>query len=132
MILVDTSALVSFLRGSRTPAALLLERLETDGEPFALAHVIVQECLAGARDAREWSRLLAYLASQELLAPRDPLATHVAAARIFFDCRRRGWTVRSPVDCFVAQLAVEHGAAVLHEDRDYGVIARVRALRTLP
>jgi hypothetical protein len=67
-----------------------------------------------------------------ILAPRDPLATHVAAARIYYDCRRRGLTVRSTLDCVIAQIAIEHGVPLLHDDRDYDAIAHVRALKTLP
>jgi predicted nucleic acid-binding protein len=57
---------------------------------------------------------------------------HHQAARIYFDCRRRGLTVRSTIDCFIAQLALEHRLALLHDDRGYAAIARVRPLRTLP
>lgn len=109
MILVDSSVLVPFLRGHETTATL-----------------------QGARDEREWRVLDAYLSTQPLVHPADPLATHRHAARIYFDCRRRGLTVRSTIDCFVAQLALEHELALLHDDRDYDAIARVRPLRTLP
>ena len=33
------------------------------------------------------------------------------AARIFFELRRRGQIVRSPIDCCIAQLALEHDAS---------------------
>jgi predicted nucleic acid-binding protein len=50
------------------------------------------------------------------------------AARIYYDCRRRGLTVRSTLDCVVAQIAIEHGVPLLHDDRDYTAISRVRSL----
>lgn len=132
MVLVDTSVLISFLTGAGTEAALCLERLVREEAPFALTSVVVQEVLQGARDEREWRRLHPYLTSQLQLEPRDPLETSVRAARIFFDCRRRGLTVRSATDCWVAQIALEHDVPLLHDDRDYEAVRRVRPLKTLP
>lgn len=132
MILVDTSALLPFLAGRSTRAAETLARALSDGREIGLAPVVVQEILQGARDEPEWRKLGRYLQTQMILAPLDPLATHVAAARIYYDCRRRGLTVRSTLDCLIAQIAIEHGVPLLHDDRDYDAIARVRALKTLP
>jgi predicted nucleic acid-binding protein len=132
MILVDTSVLVDFLRGRDTAATVVLERLLRDEAPVALSPVIVQEVLQGAADVREWRRLERYLDTQDLLVPQDLRATHIEAARIYFDCRRRGITLRSTIDCLVAQIALEHDAALLHHDRDYLAIARVRPLALLP
>ena len=88
MIVVDTSALVSFLRGARTPAALRLEELERQGTPFSIPAICAQEVLQGARDEREWRLLVGILEEQSLLSPADPWGTHAEAARLFFDCRR--------------------------------------------
>jgi predicted nucleic acid-binding protein len=51
------------------------------------------------------------------------------AARIFFDLRRRGRTVRSSIDCCIAQIAIENDVLLLHRDRDFEVIAELRPLR---
>ena len=132
MILVDTSALLPFLAGRSTRASEAVAKALSEGLEIGLAPVVVQEILQGARDESEWRRLKGYLQTQIILAPLDPLATHVAAARIYYDCRRRGLTVRSTLDCVVAQIAIEHGVPLLHDDRDYDAIAHVRALKTLP
>ena len=132
MILVDTSALLAFLAGRSTRASEAVADALTEGLEIALTPIVVQEVLQGAREEREWRRLRSYLLTQAILSPRDPMATHVAAARIYYDCRRRGLTVRSTLDCVVAQIAIEHGVPLLHDDRDYDAIAHVRALKTLP
>jgi len=132
MILVDTSALLPFLSGRSTRASEALADVLSEGAEIALTPIVVQEVLQGAREDKEWKRVRSYLLTQDILLPRDSLATHVAAARIYYDCRRRGLTVRSTLDCVVAQIALEHGAHLLHDDRDYEAIARVRALKTLP
>lgn len=130
MIVVDTSVLIAFFRGQATAGAARLRQLEERSEPFAVPAVCCQELLQGARDEREWRLLDDYLSSQTLLAPDDPWATHHAAARIYFDCRRRGVTVRSSVDCLIAQLTLASEGVLLHDDEDFEKIRRVRPLRT--
>lgn len=129
MILVDTSVLVDFLRGRPTEGAESLHRLEQDGVPFAIPAICCQELLAGARDEDEWRLLLDYLETQDVVTPADPWHTHVEAARIMFDCRARGTTVRGAIDCLIGQLALENDAPLLHSDRDFDIIATVRPLR---
>lgn len=129
MILVDSSVLIDLFRGKRTPATVRLGQMEAEGLPFAIPLLCFQEVLQGARDEREWRNLTAVLETQPLIGFEDPLAAHRAAARIYFECRRRGLTVRSTIDCLVAQAALEHGALLLHDDDDYDAIARVRPLR---
>jgi len=131
LIVVDSSVLISFLRGLPTPGANRLIELELVGEPFALPVVCCQEVLQGARDEREWQLLDDYLSSQWLLAPADPWQAHRQAARIYFECCRRGVTVRSTVDCLIAQLVIDHAGILLHEDDDFERIRAVRPLRTL-
>lgn len=131
MILLDSSVLVDYFRGLDTPATARLERLEVEGTPFAIPGICCQELLQGAKDEGEWAELAEYLESQHIAHPRSPWQTHVEAARIYFDLRRQGITVRSTIDCWIAQLALEADAPLLHDDEDYERIQRVRPLRTL-
>jgi len=48
---------------------------------------------------------------------------------VFFDLRRKGMSVRSSVDCLIAQTAIEHGLHLLHNDSDFDRIAKVSALK---
>ena len=61
----------------------------------------------------------------------DPVASRVDAARIYFDCRRKGLTVRSAADCLIAQIALERDFSLLHDDCDFEAIGKVRPLRTV-
>lgn len=131
MIVVDTSVLIDFFKGRSTAAARLLEKLEDDGTPFAIPSVCYQEVLQGARDEREWRQLDQYLGSQRLLVPEEPIALHRDAARLYFECRRRGVTVSGTVDCWVAAQALQQGGVLLHDDNDFDKIARIRPLKTL-
>lgn len=105
--------------------------MEREGAPFLLPAVCYQEVLQGARDEKEWKLLQEYLGSQNLIAPQDATLTRQAAARIYFDCRRKGLTIRSSMDCYIAQLTLEENGTLLHDDDDFDWIAKVRPLKTL-
>lgn len=132
MIVVDTSVLIGFLKGETSPAIVILENLELEKAPFVLPGVCYQEILQGAKDEREWKLLDNYLGGQELLFASDPAASYRAAARIYFDCRRKGLTIRSSIDCYIAQLVLEQDGTLLHNDGDFKSIQKVRPLKTLP
>lgn len=130
-IIVDSSVLIGFLRGHTSPAIEWLEKIEREETSFELPAACYQEVLQGAKDEREWKLLEDYLGGQELIVPRDPVASHREAARIFFDCRRKGLTIRSTIDCLIAQLVLERNGILLHDDEDFERIRKVRPLRTL-
>jgi len=129
LIVVDTSVLVDFFRGADSPEVDALAVLAREGTPFRIPLVCCQELLQGARTEREWKSLHDYLLSQDLLLPGDQRAAHVGAARIYFDCRRQGITLRGSIDCLVAQLALENDAVLLHSDDDFRMMASVVPLR---
>ena len=130
MIIVDTSVLVGFLRGVDSPAVRYLAALDAEILPYRVPELVAQELLQGARDEREWEALVGWLDTQLGVAPADARLAHRAAARIYFDARRRGVTVRSTVDCFLAAIAIEHDAVLLHDDADFERMTAVCSLRT--
>lgn len=119
MILVDTSAWIGWLRGESTAAVAALERILADELPFGITGVIYQEILQGADSDASFHQLAEYFATQRFYAPDDARTTHAAAADLFRRCRAHGITVRSTIDCLIAQMAVEHGLLLLHDDRDF-------------
>ena len=58
-------------------------------------------------------------------------AAHLGATRIYSDLRRQGLTVRSTIDCWIAQMVLDADGKLLHSDEDFETIRRVRELRTL-
>lgn len=84
------------------------------------------ELLQGAIDESEWNLLSDYLEVQDYLEASTD--TWYKAARIYYDLRRLGQSVRSTIDCCIAQIAIEHKVLLLHEDRDFERIADVRPL----
>ena len=126
MVLVDTSVWVDVFRDPDGRVTDALRRL-TGNDETVLTRFNQLELLQGARDEQEWSVLTEYLDHQDYLEAGTD--TWRNAARIYFDLRRRGRTVRSPVDCCIAELAREHDALLVHRDRDFVAIAEVRAVR---
>jgi predicted nucleic acid-binding protein len=131
MIVLDTSVIIDFLRGASTLAAERMAQLEDDAVPYAVPVICYQEVLQGARNEREWRLLDDYLGSQRLLVPEDSVALHREAARIFFDCRRRGVTIRSTVDCLIAAQVIKIKGTLLHDDDDFDGVCSVRPLKTI-
>lgn len=125
MLLVDSSVWIDFLAGRTTRAARYFREQLEARESFALTELIYLEVLQGVREPDAARKVSTYLRGQLLLAPRRGLQSYDAAADLYRRCRIAGVTVRSTIDCLIAQIAVEYGAVLLHNDRDYEHIARV-------
>ena len=125
MVLVDTSVWVDYLRGRGTPQIRALNDLLSGEEIVGIAPIILQEILQGADSFDRFETWRKYFADLFCYVPRDPVESHVAAARLYQDCRKAGKMPRSSNDCLIAQIAIEHGLALLHNDRDFNAIASV-------
>ena len=127
MILVDTSVWIDVLR-DRQGDVVESFRKKTYGETLVLSRFTQLELLQGAKSGGEWKLLEQYLSTQFYLETTE--RTWSDAARIFFELRRKGITVRSSIDCCIAQVALEHDALLLHKDADFERIASIRPLRS--
>jgi predicted nucleic acid-binding protein len=125
MLLIDTSVWISLLRDRSGQVRQQLEAL-ISGRDVLLTRFTQLELLQGTLNEQEWMLLANYLEAQVYveLAP----ASWQKAARIYYDLRRRGLTVHSPIDCCIAQVALEHNLLLVHNDRDFETIAQVRSL----
>ena len=123
MVLVDTSVWVDFLRGRPAPQVGTLKELLAQDEVVGTAPIILQEVLQGADSEARFEKWRRYFADLWCYVPGDAVRTHVAAARLYQNCRRAGKTPRSSNDCLVAQIAIENALALLHNDRDFEAIA---------
>ena len=129
MILVDTSVLIDFFRGvSNDPTDRMREVLGHQ-MPFGITPVIYQEVLQGASSEKDYTRLKDYLSTQRFFHPQHPVKTYEGAALIYFSCRRKGITIRSTIDCLIAQIALEYDLLLLHNDNDFSLMAPIIGLR---
>lgn len=109
---------------ARASAATDALRVLITADDAALTPVVYQEILQGAASPERLNTLSAYFRTLPFLLPRHPIETYAAAAELYVRCRQLGITPRSPHDCLVARIAVEHHVALLHDDRDYELLAR--------
>lgn len=124
-ILVDTSVWIDFIRGRSTDVVGRLRAALDRGVAAAVTPLVYQEVLQGASDERAFRDYQAFLSTQPFLHPMESIATHERAARLYFECRRLGLTIRSTIDCLIAQIAIENRVPLLHDDRDFEHIAKV-------
>ncbi len=122
MILIDTSIWINVLskKQSVNYANTLQELIA--GRDIALTRFQQLELLQGCKSEREWLRLSEYLEGQNYLETKS--STWKSAARIFYELRKKGITIRSPIDCCIAQIAIERRVLLFHDDRDFAVIAK--------
>jgi predicted nucleic acid-binding protein len=125
VILIDTSAWVEFLRDTKSPVCVRVDKL-LNGD-IAICEPVRMEVLAGARDERHLSDLRGLLARATLI--HTEAVDYEEAAALYRVCRRSGETVRKLIDCLIASIAIRTGSSILHCDTDFDVLARHASLK---
>lgn len=125
MILVDSSVWIDLLIDPRrAPHAASL------ATEFVTCDPILQEVLQGLDPSKSLSvGFRNVLMALPLIGDPVTKNTYLAAAEIYSHGRRRGYTIRSSVDCLIAAIALENDVVVWHRDRDYVNIARYSPLK---
>lgn len=124
MILVDTSVLIDFFKGTDNESCDKFRSVLHRDIPFGINSVIFQEVLQGARSEKEYELLKTNLETQRFYHLKEPIASHARAAKIYVECRQKGITIRSTIDCLIVQTALEHDLFLLHNDSDFNEIAK--------
>jgi predicted nucleic acid-binding protein len=124
MILVDSSVLIGYLRGDDTAAVRRFDQVIERRLPFGISPIIFTEVLQGAASEKEFDLLAEYLGGQRFYDLPPGSASYYSAARMFFDLRRKGLTIRSTIDCLIAQTALDHDLYLLHDDADFDRLAK--------
>ncbi|MDJ0616573.1 MAG: PIN domain nuclease [Calothrix sp. MO_192.B10] len=128
MLLIDTSVWIAVFRDRSGQVRQQLETLIANRQVL-LTRFTQLELLQGSLNEQEWMLLSTYLETQDYIELTSQ--SWQAAARIYYDLRRQGLTVRSPIDCCIAQVAMENNLLLVHNDRDFETIAQVRSLQNL-
>ena len=126
MLIADTSAWIEFLRGTGSNPATRLRQAISEQEVIVVDPILL-EVMAGARhDAVARTQRLLEAQHLEALSPK---LDWLDAATIYRALRWRGVTIRSQMDALIAAVAIRLDVPVLHNDRDFGDIARHTPLR---
>lgn len=130
MTLIDSSAWIEYLRDTGSPVCERVTSMLREEEEFTTCHPVRMEILMGARDDEHLIRLSRLLARGRLLATTP--GHYDEAAALYRSCRRAGETVRKAMDCLIAAHAIRAGTPVLHDDREFRVLAGHTPLRQEP
>jgi predicted nucleic acid-binding protein len=130
IILADTSVWIDFFAGRDTPQTRIFKEAVGKGADVALTQLILAEILQGVPSDPEFTKLRRVLSSFRILRPESD-ETYVRAAKLYRTGRKRGISIRSLIDCLIAAIAMERGAAVLHRDRDYERIVGYAPLKVI-
>ncbi len=128
-VLVDTSVLIDYLSGRKSNAAFSFQSILDGGIPFGINSFIYQEVLQGIKSERDFAATKEYLDTQTFYPLKDAKESFAAAAMIYFQCRKKGITLSSTIDCLIIQTAIENDLYLLHRDRDFENARKVVAFR---
>ena len=131
ILLIDTSVWIDYFAGRDTPQTRFFKDAVREDADVALTGIILAEILQGISSDSEFARLRKALSSFRMLQPASG-ETYVQAAKLYRAGRKRGVTIRILVDCLIAAIAMEHGAVILHKDRDYDRISVYAPLKSIP
>jgi predicted nucleic acid-binding protein len=129
MVLADTTVWIDFFANRPASHVAKLRELIEKGEDLCLCGVILTETLQGIRSDSEYHKTKNYF--DDLLFFPMPQTTFLHAADLYRTLREKGVTIRKPVDCMIAAVAIEHKLQLLHNDRDFDHIAENSSLMIL-
>jgi predicted nucleic acid-binding protein len=128
-IVVDTSVWVDFFCLTKNPETEWLERA-IGRELIALTDVNLCEVLQGIREDGEYREIRLQLLEFEIL-PTGSLQMALAAAENHRALRKKGFTLRKTIDCWIATFCLREGYSLLHRDRDFDPFERELGLRVV-
>lgn len=129
MTLVDTTVWIDVFAGHNTAQVAILETLIQEREDICLCGVILTEVLQGIRNDKEYKRTESALS--DLIFFPMTYETFLLAASIYRNLRGQGMTIRNSVDCMIAAVCIENSIRLLHNDRDFDIIAQHFDLRVV-
>lgn len=129
MVIVDTSVWIDYFNGVTSPQANLLDGLFGE-RVLAVGDLILAELLQGFGTEADAKRALVLLEPLEFkeMAGRD---VAIQSAANYRRLRRRGVTVRKTIDMLIGTYCLMHDHEILHNDRDFDILARHLGLKAL-
>ena len=124
VILVDTTVLVDFFRRKNNAKVAILVDLMKMETPLGISGYSYMEILSGAKSEREFNLLRTSLGPYCFYHLAESEEKYRKVGRMYFDLRKKGITPRSKVDLLIAATAIEYGLYLLHDDRDFDIMAK--------
>ena len=121
-VLVDSTVWIDFFNGRETAQTEKLEQCIQNRDDICGCGFVLTEVLQGIRDENEF--VAAKRQFEGLIYLADDRTTFELGATIYRELRRKGVTIRNSIDCLIAAVVIQHGVALLENDRDYRFIDR--------
>jgi len=126
VILIDTSVVIDISRGIENYKVSLFRKIIERGIPYGISIYAYTEILQGTKNEKEFKNIENYLYSSfRIYYLPNELKIYADAAKIYYYLRRSGKTIRNTIDILIAQTAILNGLYLLHNDRDFDIIAEV-------
>lgn len=129
MVIVDTTVWIDYLGGVINNETAWLDR-SLPRERLGLTDLILSEVLQGVRDDASFKRVREDLLKFHVF-DGGGIAVAIAAAENYRTLRRRGFTVRKTIDCWIATFCLLSGHRLLHRDRDFDTFENELGLKIL-
>lgn len=130
MIFVDTSVWIDYFNGFDSKEAANLRKAIEDNQDIVVGGVVLTEILLGFKNEHE-AVMVAELLSAFEFAPEFIRTDYLEAAQLYRICRRKGFTIRSTIDCLIAALCIRCNYALLSKDQDFAVLSKNSVLRLI-
>jgi predicted nucleic acid-binding protein len=126
----DTSVWINLDKNVKNDETFLVEEyVQYFPDKLYLTPTIIQEILHGSRTIAEFEYKKRVLNDFNIFND-NWVDTSIAAAKLYFDLRKKGVTIRKSTDCLIAQIAIQNNVLLVHNDTDFDQIAMNSELRT--
>jgi predicted nucleic acid-binding protein len=126
----DTSVWINLDKNVKNMETFLLEEyVQYFPDRLYLTPTIIQEILQGSRTIAEFDYKKRVLNDFNKFDD-NWIETSIASAKLYFDLRKKGVTIRKSTDCLIAQIAIQNDVLLVHNDTDFDQIAKNSELRT--
>jgi len=89
---------------------------------LCICGVILTEVIQGIRRDKDFETVWQIL--DDLIYLPEQKSTHLLAAKIYRSIRKKGKTIRKPIDCIIAAICIENSSFLLHNDKDFVFISK--------
>ena len=117
IVLVDTTVWIDFFANTPGEHVEILASLLEQREDICICGVILTEVLQGIRRDEDYKKTKSLFEHLILLPMTYPI--FIRSAVIYRFLRRKGITIRKPVDCMIAAVAIQNEIPLLHSAKDF-------------
>ncbi len=128
---VDSSVWIDFFNKKTTPQIEIVKSnlyISTKSSPFVILPIIYQEILQGIDNDKQYYLVKEVLLGLEMIEI-DQFLYAEKAADLYRNLRRKGVTIRKANDCFIAAVCIDYKYPIIHNDKDFGNIAKHTTLK---